>query len=232
MTATRVCRSALVAGVAAIAALGSAGPARAARAAVSGTGGTVDYVAGPAETNDLRASVAGTTVTLVDAGATIAAEPPCQAVDARTVRCPGTALSAALADGADTATVTGALPAHADGGAGADILTGDGTASLTSPKTPNITIIATSGSAYNDVFVFHAGEAQGDLVTDFYGAGRYAGDRLEFDGYGAGTIAQVGSTDSYAITADAAHGGITETIRLAGVFDLDTHVGSNDFLFV
>jgi hypothetical protein len=111
------------------------------------------------------------------------------------------------------------------------VLTGDmGLPSKT--LSPNGTIINSSGSAYNDVFVFRAGEAQGDLVTDFYGAGRTVGDSLEFAGYGAGTITQLGASDSYTITADAAHGGITETFRLAGVFNLDTHVGSNDFLFV
>jgi Ca2+-binding RTX toxin-like protein len=118
---------ALLALVAAVAAapLAGASPADAAtagRSAVSAS--TVDYAAAPGEANDLRVSVSGTTVTLTDPGATIAARPGCQAVAASTVRCAATTLSAALGDGDDRATVTGALLAHLDGGAGADTLTG------------------------------------------------------------------------------------------------------------
>jgi hypothetical protein len=82
--------------------------------------------------------------------------------------------------------------------------------------------------------VFHLGEANGDTVTDFYGAGIVGGDHLELAGYGAGTIAQVNSSDFYVITPDAAHGGaaMAETIHLTGVFNLNTHPGSDDFLFV
>jgi Ca2+-binding RTX toxin-like protein len=113
-------RAALVA-VLALLATAPAAPAGTARTSSTGA---VDYVAAPAEANALRASIAGTTITLSDAGATIAAGVGCAAIDARTVRCTGTALSAALGDRDDTATVTGALPSHLDGGAGADTLTG------------------------------------------------------------------------------------------------------------
>ena len=83
-----------------------------------------------------------------------------------------------------------------DGKAGADTLTGEAGA---------------------DTFVFSAGEADGDTITDFAGAG---GDVLVFNGFGNGTITRIGTTDSYRITADAAHGGATETIRIVGVTDL------------
>lgn len=129
MSATRRHRSvrAILAFVAlvAVAPLSGASPADAATAGASAaSGGTVDYAAAPGEVNALRASVSGTTVTLTDPGATITARAGCQTVDASTVRCAATALSAALGDGADSATVTGALPAHLDGGADADTLTG------------------------------------------------------------------------------------------------------------
>jgi len=52
-----------------------------------------------------------------------------------------------------------------DGGVAADVLT---------------------GNAGNDTFVFHAGEANGDVVVDFAGNGNAAGDSLQFVGYGAG----------------------------------------------
>jgi Ca2+-binding RTX toxin-like protein len=52
-----------------------------------------------------------------------------------------------------------------NGGVGADFLTGgDG----------------------NDVFIFAAGEAAGDMVADFAGNGSGAGDSLLFVGYGSG----------------------------------------------
>jgi Ca2+-binding RTX toxin-like protein len=50
-----------------------------------------------------------------------------------------------------------------DGGAGADRLTGD---------------------AGNDTFVFHVGQADGDIVVDFAGNGSGPGDSLQFVGYG------------------------------------------------
>jgi Ca2+-binding RTX toxin-like protein len=52
-----------------------------------------------------------------------------------------------------------------DGGAAADLLTGNGG---------------------NDTFVFHVGEANGDVVVDFAGNGAMAGDSLQFVGYGSG----------------------------------------------
>jgi Ca2+-binding RTX toxin-like protein len=58
-----------------------------------------------------------------------------------------------------------ALDNQIDGGGGADTLT---------------------GGLGNDLFVFHAGEANGDTVVDFQGNGAAAGDLLEFHGYGPG----------------------------------------------
>jgi len=61
-----------------------------------------------------------------------------------------------------------------DGGAAADLLT---------------------GNAGNDAFVFHVGEAGGDMVVDFAGNGAAAGDSLQFVGYGAGaTFTSINAT--------------------------------------
>ena len=83
-----------------------------------------------------------------------------------------------------------------------------------------------------DTFVFNLGEAGGDRVADFTGAGATADDVLIFTGYGNSTLSRVGSTDHYLITADAVHGGIIEDITLTGVTNLNLAVGSNDFMFV
>src|SRR5690606_36491655 len=60
------------------------------------------------------------------------------------------------------------------------------------------------------------------------GAGVAGGDVLVFTGYGNGTITRIGATDTYLITADAAHGSGSETIRLAGV----TNLTERDYEFV
>jgi Ca2+-binding RTX toxin-like protein len=74
-----------------------------------------------------------------------------------------------------------------DGGAAADMLT---------------------GNAGDDTFVFHTGEANGDVVVDFG-----TGDLLHFVGFGAGTFTQVGASNQWQITsAIDAH---VETITIA-----------------
>jgi hypothetical protein len=121
--------------------------ASAATAGVAGTGGgVVDYAAAAGEANALRASATGATITLTDPGATIAVRIGCQAVDQHTATCAGTALSAALGDGADSTTVTGALPAHLDGGEGADTLTG-GTAGDAIEGGPGADVLAGGAGA-------------------------------------------------------------------------------------
>lgn len=110
--------------VALLALLAAAPAARAATAQISPTGGTIDYAAAPQEANRLRAAIAGTTITLADPGAPITPGTGCTAAAGGTVQCSGTALAAALGDGNDSATVTGALPSHLDGGAGDDVLAG------------------------------------------------------------------------------------------------------------
>lgn len=104
-----------------------------------------------------------------------------------------------------------------DGGAGRDVLTGLGN---------------------KDTFVFRAGQADGDMVADFTGAGAAKGDVLKFIGYGNATLTHspdLAHSDWYVITPDVAHGGAAaaETVQILGVTDLDLLIGKghNDILF-
>ena len=91
-----------------------------------------------------------------------------------------------------------------DGGAGADRLT---------------------GGAGNDTFVFHAGQAGGDIVVDFDGQGAGVRDSLSFVGYGAGSFTQVGTTNQWQITYNG--GSSVETITFLNGASIDPQ----DFLF-
>ena len=103
------------------------------------------------------------------------------------------------------------------GNAGVNVLDGRGGADIL------------TGGAGNDVFQFQRGEANGDTVTDFTGAGTAGGDVLRFVGYGAdATISHAAGSDFYTIHAGAAYGGATETIHLTGVTTLD----AGDYLFL
>lgn len=109
-----------------------------------------------------------------------------------------------------------------DGGRGNDVLDGGVGAD---------TLI---GGLGNDVFTFWAGQAHDDVVADFAGAGATAGDRLQFVGYGSGAyLTRVGSSDSYVVHGGAGQEGLTETIRIAGVTNLDLLAGGthNDVFF-
>jgi Ca2+-binding RTX toxin-like protein len=95
-----------------------------------------------------------------------------------------------------------------DGGGGGDVIT---------------------GGAGNDAFVFHAREADGDIVTDFTGNGAAAGDTLRFFGFGTvaqgATFTQIGATDQWQI-----HSGLdghNEAIK----FSNHATVHVSDYLF-
>lgn len=103
------------------------------------------------------------------------------------------------------------------GNAGSNILDGRGGADIL------------TGGKGDDVFIFRQGEAQGDRVTDFAGAGIAGGDMLRFVGYGTGAyLTQIGTSDSYAIHADPGLGGAVEIVQLVGV----THLTAGDYLFL
>jgi len=95
-----------------------------------------------------------------------------------------------------------------DGGAGADLLRGNDDA---------------------DVFVFRAGQANGDTIADFAGQGAATGDSFVFVGYGTAaqgaTFVQINATQ-WLITS--ANGLITETITLGN----GAAVHATDYTFV
>jgi serralysin len=130
-------------------------------------------------------------------------------------------------------TLTGTAAISGTGNADSNVLTGNAGANVLNGGAGVDTL---TGGGGNDSFSFNFGEANGDVVMDFAGAGSTAGDRLDFYGYGTlatgATVQQVGTSDFYKITPDAAHGGAAaaETIEILNVFNLNTSAGTNDFL--
>jgi Ca2+-binding RTX toxin-like protein len=95
-----------------------------------------------------------------------------------------------------------------DGGAAADVL---------------------MGGAGNDTFVFHAGEANGDMISDFAGNGAALGDSLQFVGFGTAaqgaTFTQIGVSNQWVIHSGL--GGADATITLLNGASID----ASDLLF-
>lgn len=84
------------------------------------------------------------------------------------------------------------------------------------------------GRGGNDIFVFTAGQAQGDVVVDFRGAGAAAGDTLLFLGYGtAAAGADLVQLDRTHWQVAAATGGLHETVTFANGAVIDP----SDYLF-
>jgi Ca2+-binding RTX toxin-like protein len=87
-----------------------------------------------------------------------------------------------------------------------------------------------SGLGGNDTFVFHAGQAHGDVVYEFNGNGAAAGDVLRFEGYGTlaegATFHQLTATEWQINSAD---GTIHEIITLTAGAVIDT---TTDIMFV
>ena len=85
---------------------------------------------------------------------------------------------------------------------------------------------ALTGNAGNDTFVFHVGEADGDMVVDFAGNGASAGDSLQFVGYGAGaTFTNIDATHwQVNYNGGASHEVIT--------FQNGASIDATDFAFV
>jgi serralysin len=103
------------------------------------------------------------------------------------------------------------------GGAGADVLNGGAGAD------------SLGGGDGNDLFVFVAGEANGDVITDFAGNGASAGDSLRFQGYGtAAEGARLVRLDATHWQINSADGLIHDSITLAN----GTGIHVSDYLFV
>jgi beta-glucanase (GH16 family) len=81
-----------------------------------------------------------------------------------------------------------------------------------------------SGGRGNDTFVFKAGEANGDSISDFHSTGWHNNDSLEFHGYGNGTFTQVDSTH-WAI-------GYENNSHSAEVIEILGSVALNDYHFI
>jgi hypothetical protein len=79
-----------------------------------------------------------------------------------------------------------------------------------------------TGGAGNDVFIFRAGEANGDSIIDFTGNGTLVGDSLRFEGYATGgTLTNLGGNQW-----QVSDGVRTETITINGA------VNPSDYSFV
>jgi Ca2+-binding RTX toxin-like protein len=81
-----------------------------------------------------------------------------------------------------------------------------------------------TGGNGHDTFVFKAGEANGDVITDFHNRGP-SSDHLEFSGFGQGALTQVDSTHYAIHYASDSHA--PEIIQVLGA-----HVGPANFDFV
>jgi Ca2+-binding RTX toxin-like protein len=80
-----------------------------------------------------------------------------------------------------------------------------------------------TGNAGNDTFVFHVGEADGDIVIDFAGNGAAAGDSFSFIGFGTtgdgASLTQIGASNQWLIHSGL--GGADETITLLNGASVD-----------
>ena len=109
---------------------------------------------------------------------------------------------------------------------GNDSIHGDGGADYLNGGAGADTIWGGSG---NDHFIFHAGEANGDVVMDFVGNGQRTGDVILFDGYGTkaegATFARLDTTHWQVNSAD---GSIHETITFAN----GANIHQLDYMFI
>jgi Ca2+-binding RTX toxin-like protein len=150
-----------------------------------------------------------------------------------TVWASGTAYS--LANNVENLLVTGAGGFTGSGNRLANLVTGGGGADSLNGEGANDTLDGAAGAdsltggAGLDRFDFVAGEANGDTVTDFDGAGVAAGDSLRFSGYGTvamgATFLQVNATDWQVTSWDAA---IVETIRFSNA----AAIHASDVVFI
>lgn len=135
-------------------------------------------------------------------------------------------VSYVLAENIETLQLTTSKGLDGEGNSSANTLIGNGGANILDGRGGSDVL---TGGAGNDTFKMQRGEANGDRVTDFSGAGVAGGDILYFVGYGAdATLVRVGTSDSYEIHSGASFGGQIETIRISGV----TNLAASDYVFV
>ena len=125
-------------------------------------------------------------------------------------------ISFTLGYSVENLTLTGGGDLNGTGNELANLIIGNGYANILSGLNGNDTLCGgagidkLTGGNGNDLFVVRAGEANGDTIADFNGNGSLLGDSIQFQGYGQGAYATVGSG-----TLTIQYSGGLETISLS-----------------
>jgi Ca2+-binding RTX toxin-like protein len=112
---------------------------------------------------------------------------------------------------------------HLFGGAGIDHLFGNG---ASDELDGGLDADWLAGGEGNDTFVLRRGEANGDVLTDFNGAGAFAGDMIRFVGYGPG--AYITHSDATHWAVHAADGSVVDIFTVAS----GAAIHGSDYYFV
>ena len=127
-------------------------------------------------------------------------------------------ISCTLGYSVENLTLTGGGDQNGTGNELANLITGNAYANILSGLGGNDTLCGGAGvdtlygGSGNDLFVFQPGQANGDMIADFNGNGSLVGDSIQFQGYGPGAYATIGSG-----TLTIHYAGGLETISLATV---------------
>jgi Ca2+-binding RTX toxin-like protein len=112
---------------------------------------------------------------------------------------------------------------HLFGGAGIDHLFGNG---ANDELDGGMDADWLAGGEGNDTFVLRRGEANGDVLTDFNGAGAFAGDMIRFVGYGPGAYITHSDATHWAI--HSADGAVVDIFTVAS----GAAIHGSDYYFV
>jgi hypothetical protein len=112
------------------------------------------------------------------------------------------------------------------GGAGDDVLSFSGGGSAIFDGGPGADVMI--GGAGRDRFILRPGEAQGDRIEGFAGAGTWGGDWLVMEGFGAGAALTHQGAGLWRVNYADAGIAVAETFTLAGV----TRLGADDVIWL